>query len=304
MSSCFFLVLIVLTVITVVISWDLDKVIDLTHVVNNNTIAWPSATQVTVKKVYRGPVAKSEPDPPGPASNKFWYEAQDISQAEHSGTHTDAPAHFAEGGWRVDQIPLYRLSGPGVTLDISRKVAKDGLDTTLSVDDIIGWEEEHGEIGDGAIVVVHTGHGRLYGDKKRYLGRPSGETFPDNDTDHLHFPGVSSEAATWLVKNRRIIGLGIDTPSIDPGYSRVFPAHQILYGENIWGLENLANTDQLPPTGYILHNMVHKIGEGSGGPSRVVAVLGHQTGDGARRGAVGTIVIICLLTCINIQYLF
>merc|ERR1712096_557206 len=83
-----------------------------------------------------------------------------MGQAEHSGTHMDAPAHFSEGKWRVDQIPVSRLIGPGVKVDITVKVREFGLDSVLQLEDLESWENQHGLIPHGAVVVVHTGHGR------------------------------------------------------------------------------------------------------------------------------------------------
>lgn len=266
---------------------DWSPTIDMTHVVNADTFAWPTATKFKHTQVYRGAVVQSElPDPIGAASNEYWYENNDISSSEHSGTHTDAPAHFSKGSWRVDQIPLNRLSGPAVKVDISQKVEEQwnlgNKDVTLSVTDLTNWEDTNGNIPDGAILVVHTGHGKHYDNRTRYLGRPEGETFPENDARNLHFPGVSKEAAAWLVENRKIVGLGIDTPSMDPGNSRLFEVHQILNGKNIWGLENLALTDELPTTGYIIYNFVYKIEGGSGGPSRVFAFDPRSVGRSIR----------------------
>ena len=149
----------------------------------------------------------------------------------------DAPAHFAKGAWYTSDIPLERLAGPGVKISIEKRAGKD-KDTGLTMEDIHSWEEEHGDIPDGAVVIVHTVHGRWYDDKEKYLGRPVDKELPENDTEHLHFPGVEPEAAKWLVANRKIVGLGIDTPSTDKGQSRDFQTHQVLGQANIWGLEN------------------------------------------------------------------
>ena len=143
----------------------------------------------------------------------YWYEQRDISQAEHSGTHTDAPAHFYKGSWHTADIPLDHLVAPGVKIDIEERAEADP-DTELTVADVKAWEDEHGVIPRGSIVVVHTGRGKLYGDKQRYFGRPDGVT-DDRDTEHLHFPGVSAHAAQWLVDRRGVVGVAIDTPSTD-----------------------------------------------------------------------------------------
>ena len=239
-----------------------NHAIDLTHKVDENTVAWPSASKFKAQNVIKMQVG---------GEDGYWYEARDFTQAEHSGTHMDAPAHFAKNKWHTADVPLERLAGPGVKISIEER-AKDDLDTGLTVADIEKWEVEHGPIPDGAVVIVHSGHGKLYG-KLQYFGRPAELNLPENDTDHLHFPGVEPEAASWLAENRKIVGLGIDTPSTDKGQSKKFLTHQILSQSNIWGLENLARTDELPEVGFVVYNMVHKLKGGSGGPTRVVAIL-------------------------------
>merc|ERR1719402_163932 len=124
-----------------------SRSIDMTHVVNENTIAWPTATKFKHTQVFRGAVESDLPDPAGPASNKYWYENNDITQSEHSGTHTDAPSHFSEGKWRVDQIPLESLNGPAVKVDISKKVEPEfklrNKDVMLAVNELTDWEVEN-----------------------------------------------------------------------------------------------------------------------------------------------------------------
>jgi kynurenine formamidase len=164
----------------------------------------------------------------------------------------------------------------------SDKVEAD-LDYRLTVGDLLDWEARNGEIPKGAIVVMRSGNHKYYGDKKRYFGYPDGIMEKDpKDTDHMHFPGFHSDAAKWLVENRDIVGVGVDTPSTDYGQCTAdaecdYDVHQILAKENIWGLENLANLDMLPEKGYVLYNMVYKLKEGSGGPSRVFAVKADES---------------------------
>ena len=67
---------------------------DLTHPVNERTVAWPTASKFTL----RNQVAVE-------TAGGYWYEARDFSQAEHSGTHTDAPAHFYKAEWSTPEVP-------------------------------------------------------------------------------------------------------------------------------------------------------------------------------------------------------
>src|SRR5712691_7731113 len=104
-------------------------------------------------------------------------------------------------------------------------------------------------------------------------GASSGRTGSDTpgDTTHLHFPGISREAAEFLVTKHKISGVGIDTASLDHGPSKDFIAHQIINGANIYGLENVANLEQVPATGATLIALPMKIKGGTGGPARIIA---------------------------------
>jgi len=244
------------------------KVIDLTHPVGEDTIQWPTASSFHVSNKFAAMVEDAG----------YWYESRDFSQAEHSGTHTDAPAHFFKDRWHTADIPLDRLIAPGVKIDIEERANNDP-DTMLMIQDLIDWEEKYGDIPEKSIVIVHTGRGAMYSEKQRYFGRPDDVT-NEKDVENLHFPGISAEAATWLTMKRNVVGVAIDTPSTDRGQSKKFLTHQVLGKHNVWGLENLANSDKLPSRGFTVYNMVHKLEGGSGGPTRVVAVLDHDVATG------------------------
>jgi len=197
----------------------------------------------------------------------YWYTAGRYGASEHGGTHLDSPIHFGEGKETIDRIPVTKLIGAAAVVDISSACAGNP-DYLLTEADITEWERAHGRIPDGAIVLVRTGWGKYWPDRKRYLGSDTA-----GDTANLHFPGISREAAELLAKGRRIDGVGIDTASIDYGQSRDFIAHQTLNGEDIYGLENIANLDRLPLTGATLIALPMKIKGGTGGPVRIIAIL-------------------------------
>jgi kynurenine formamidase len=154
-----------------------------------------------------------------------------------------------------------------VVVDVTQAAARD-RDYRLTVNDLQAWESRHGRIPEGAIVLMRSGWGRYWPDKQRYLGSDT-----PGDPKTLHFPGFSKEAAEFLVKERAIDGVGIDTPSIDHGPSRDFIAHQILNGADRYALENVANLDKLPPKGATLIALPMKIRGGTGGPVRIIAIL-------------------------------
>jgi kynurenine formamidase len=177
----------------------------------------------------------------------------------------DAPIHFAEDRQTSEQIPLSRLIGAAVVVDVADRAHPDYL---ISIEDLTSWEAEHGRIPDGAILLVRTGWDSRYGDRTAYLGT---DRIGPDAVAALHFPGLDPAAADWLVTNRRIAALGIDTPSVDYGQSSDFRSHVVLYQENIPGFENVANLGRLPPVGSYIVALPMKIEGGSGGPLRIVA---------------------------------
>lgn len=233
-----------------------SKIVDLTYSFDDNTIYWPTAKPFTWEK-----------EAWGRSTAGHWYAAARYSASEHGGTHIDAPLHFAEGKQAVDEIPLAKLVGPAIVIDVAEACRKDA-DYRLTISDITDWERRHGRLPDQAIVLVHTGWGRFWGDRKNYLG-----TDKQGDTANLHFPGISREAAEFLAAKRNIDGVGIDTASLDHGPSKDFIAHRVLNGANIYGLENVANLAKLPPTGVTVIALPMKIKGGTGAPTRIIAVL-------------------------------
>ena len=235
---------------------DEKKLIDMTYPFASDTLHWPTAKPFQLDKVSEGRTPQG-----------FWYSSYNYSGSEHVGTHLDAPFHFAEGKWTTEQIPLASLIGPGVIIDARRKAETD-RDYLLQVADIVAWEKRFGRIPKDSIVVMHTGWGRYWGDRKRYFG-----TDAPGDVSNLHFPGFSKAAAEFLVNQRTVKAVGIDTPSIDHGPSRDFIAHQILGGANIPIFENVAAVDRLPPRGATIYALPMKIKGGSGAPLRIFALL-------------------------------
>jgi len=233
-----------------------SKIVDLTYNFDEEAIYWPNAQPF-----------KWEKESWGESAGGFWYAAARYAASEHGGTHLDSPVHFGKDKNTMDAIPLSQLIGPVVVIDISSACAKN-TDYLLSAADITSWERKHGAIPEGAIVLVHTGWGSRWPDKKQYLGSDT-----PGDTANLHFPGISREAATLLATQRKINGVGIDTASMDYGPSRDFIAHQILNGANIYGLENVAHLEKLPATGATLIALPMKIKGGTGGPVRIIAIL-------------------------------
>ena len=235
---------------------DENKVIDLTYSFDEHTIFWP-----TVKPFQLEIVSAAK------TSAGYWYAANNICLAEHGGTHMDAPIHFSAGKRAADEVPVQQLIGPAVVVDV-RAQAEKNADYRLTVADLEAWEKTHGRIPQGALVLMFSGWGSRWPDKKRYLG-----TDQPGDVANLHFPGFSKEAAEFLISQREIDAIGVDTPSIDYGQSKDFIVHQVINGANKPALENVANLEKLPAKGATLIALPMKIAKGSGGPARIIALL-------------------------------
>ena len=233
-----------------------QKVIDLTYSFDEHTIYWPTAKPFQLEIVSAAKTAGG-----------FWYAANNACFAEHGGTHMDAPIHFSEGKRAADEVPVQQLIGPAAVIDIRAQAAKDA-DYRLTVNDLKTWEKKYGRLPKGAIVLMFSGWGERWPDKKRFLG-----TDKAGDVENLHFPGFSREAAEFLVSQREIDAIGVDTPSIDYGQSKDFIVHQIINGANKPGLENVASLEKLPAKGATLIALPMKIAKGSGGPARIIAIL-------------------------------
>jgi kynurenine formamidase len=232
------------------------RLVDLTHDFDETTVYWPTARRFTLEATAHGPT-------PG----GWWYAANDFCAAEHGGTHLDAPIHFARGGWTTEAIPLDRLRGPAAVVRATAGSEGD-RDRLVTVRDLERDEAVHGPIPDGALVLLETGWARYWPDAARYLG-----TAVRGDVAHLRFPGLAPEAARWLVTERRVRGVGIDTASIDRGRSTDFRAHRVLAAANVVVFENLANLGSLPARGAVVLALPMKIRGGSGGPLRAIAFV-------------------------------
>jgi kynurenine formamidase len=228
------------------------RIVDLTYTLNATSPYWPGENYQPFELKT---IATLEKD--GVLSKVLTFP-------EHLGTHIDAPNHFEPDRPAVDQIPPEDLFAPGVVIDIALQAEQDA-DYALSLADVERWEREHGRIPDKGVVLVHTGWGRFWTNYDRYKNQDVHGT--------LHFPGVSKAAAEFLVTERDIRGMGIDTLSIDPGTSKDFAVHHVLNKARRYALENVANLDKLPARGFDLIIAPIKVEHGTGGPTRIFAVM-------------------------------
>ena len=233
-------------------------IVDLSHTYDASTIFWPTAEPFKLDKVADGVT-------PG----GFYYAANNFRTAEHGGTHIDAPVHFASGKHAVDGIPLDQLVGFAAVVDVAAK-CEANADYLVTQADLEAWERTYGQIPAGAILLIRTDFSKRWPDAARYLGTAERGAAA---VPKLHFPGVHPDAARWIVANRSIKAIGIDTASIDYGQSTDYLTHRALYERDIPGLENLTNLDRLPPTGAQIVALPMKIGGGSGAPLRAIAIV-------------------------------
>ena len=234
------------------------ELVDLTHTYDETSLYWPSSppAKFELKELAYGRT-------PG----GWFYASYAICTPEHGGTHLDAPIHFAEGRMTADQVPLKQLIAPAVVIDVTDKTASNA-DYLLTADDVRAWEQRHGPIEPGTIVLLRTGWSKRWPDRLAYFGDES-----LTSSANLHFPSYGEDAARLLVTDRRAAALGVDTASIDYGQSRDFMVHRIAAAANVGGLENLTNLEELPEAGFNVIALPMNIRGGSGSPVRVIALV-------------------------------
>jgi kynurenine formamidase len=222
-------------------------VVDLTQPLGPQTVLWPGS-----KPFHAALDANYE-------SSGMYFRS--ITMPEHSGTHLDAPSHFHPGGDHVIDIPAHRLVVPANVIDLRGLVSGDPA-FTVDRSHIETFEKEHGEIEPGSAVLVCTGWDRFLGDSAAYVG----------DVGATSFPGVGPDVPGILIE-RGVVGLGIDTLGVDPGYSTDHPVHHTTLPAGLWHLEGLVNLHELPTKGALLVVGALRLVDGSGTPARVFALL-------------------------------
>lgn len=188
-----------------------------------------------------------------------------LEVGEHVGTHFDAPIHWITGrdGEDVASVPAARLVGPAVVIDKSAEAAEDP-NYLLTADDVRAFEAEHGDLPDGAWVLLRTGWDTRAHDQDEFLN--GGQT-----------PGPDADCARLLAHERPIAGFGVETVGTDAGaahsFDPPFPVHNFLLGAGKYGITQLANLAELPPTGALIVVAPLKLVNGTGSPSRVLALV-------------------------------
>jgi kynurenine formamidase len=222
---------------------------DLTHTFSPKTPVFPKFKPIQIRPTFS--IAKDG------------FFANEITFDEHTGTHMDGPAHFVAKGLTADKLPAEKFFAPLAVVSIADRSARNA-DALLTVDDLLAWEKRHGRLPGGAFVAMHSGWDARVGNPDRFLNRDAKGT--------MHAPGFSEDAAEFLVKERDIVGAGVDTLSLDAASAQKFVAHLVLLGAGKYGVELLANLGSVPPVGATIIIGAPKHEGASGGPARVYAV--------------------------------
>lgn len=249
---------ILIPVLSLFAQFDNYEIVDLSYSFDSETIFWPTEEGFKLEIGFSGTTEKG-----------YHYSANSFCTAEHGGTHLDAPIHFYAGRNTVDEVPLESLMGEAIVIDISEKV-NENSDYEVMPEDFLSWEKENGNIEPGRIVILKTGLGKYWPDRIKYMGTDERGA---EAVAKLHFPGLHHSGAEWLVNERKIKAVGIESPSIDYGQSTHFETHVLLAKNNIPVIENVANVHELPAKGFSIIALPMKIKGGSGGPARVIALI-------------------------------
>ncbi|MGK7875018.1 MAG: cyclase family protein [Xenococcaceae cyanobacterium] len=224
------------------------SIVDLTHTLHDNMTFWPGG--VPFKKTRLVDYDQG-------------YQLHKFEMGENTGTHVDAPSHFIQGNPTIDEIPLQELIVSAVVIDVQDKTANNP-DYQLSESDVIAWEDKHGKIPAGSLAILNTGWYKRFDNPEQYINMDENQV--------MHFPGFGADSARLLLM-RNVVGIGIDTLSIDNGSSEDFATHKIMLKGNKYLIENLANLDALAPTGATVIIGVLPVKDGSQAQARILALL-------------------------------
>lgn len=224
------------------------RVIDLTHPLYDAMPFWPGSAPFRKTRLV---------------DYDQGYQLHKFEMGENTGTHVDAPSHFDEGNLTIDKLALRDIVVAAVVIDVKDKVA-DNPDYRLSAADVADWEASNGRIPAGSLVVLNTGWNKRFGDPEAYVNMGSNKV--------MHFPGYHPDSANLFIE-RGVVGVGIDTMSIDFGPSMDFAFHATMLEAGKYQIENMANLDALPTKGATVVIGVLPIRDGSQAQARILALL-------------------------------
>lgn len=226
-----------------------SRIVDLSHLIKPDIALWPNDPPVLFNTEA--------------SLEKDGYYLRSFSMGEHSATHMNAPNSFETGAIGIDGYSPELLVRPAVVVDLASCVGENA-DYIIDLQDIEHWEQTHGPIPEGCVVLFHTGWQSRWVDPGRFFNQ---------DERGLHFPGVGAAATRFLLEQRRIAGVGIDTHGVDPGQETSFASNRLVLQRRGIILECLNQLDQLPATGCTLVIGVLRLEAGSGSPASVLAFV-------------------------------
>lgn len=181
---------------------------------------------------------------------------------EHIGTHIDAPSHFVAGQPNLEGLAVDDFVVPIAVVDVLERARRDH-DYALTPDDLLAWERRHGRLPKNAAVFMRSGWDKFVDAPAEFLGTDSSGT--------LHFPGFAPDTCEFLLRERQISGIGVETISIDIGPDRQYKAHKALFAGGKWAIENIANLERVPPSGATAIIGAIPVVMASGSPIRLFA---------------------------------
>jgi kynurenine formamidase len=226
-----------------------SRIIHLSHIIHPQIPQWPGDPAVELEKV-------ADIDPDG-------YYLRRFSLGEHSATHINAPNSFFPNSPGIDAYPAESLVVPAVAINIVNLAAKNP-DYLLTLDDVFSWEETYGIIPPETVVLLYTGWQEKWANPDEFINQK---------LNQQHFPGFGAEATKFLLDERQIAGVGIDTHGVDSGQYMTFATNKQVLSRQGIVLENLTNLDQLPPVGTTLAIGILRLENGSGSPAGVMAFI-------------------------------
>jgi arylformamidase len=163
----------------------MTKMYDLTQPWSIETPPWPYFPDPYSESVHR-------------FAGKGWF-TQIVHTCMHVGTHIDAPIHFSPTGWDMAEVPLDRLVGTGMIIDLSDRVERWTVVTPEMIEDAAPEE-----IRQGDILILYYGW-KQYG-------------WCEENADETEYfcthPGPYIEFCDWM-KEKDIKWVGIDCGSIE-----------------------------------------------------------------------------------------
>ncbi|KAL3279207.1 hypothetical protein HHI36_016720 [Cryptolaemus montrouzieri] len=231
-----------------------EKIVDLTWTFDNDTINWSGTSSFHYTKKIEG------------NDLGYWYAMNEFQTGEHCGTHLDAPYHFNKEGWKTNEISVEHLVANGMLVDFSNEVEKFGADYIVNATLLEQKLDALQPIPNNTVLLIKFGWSKYWPNRNKYAG-----------LNQLHFPGLDKSSSTIIVNKKQFVGVGVDTISVDVGTSREFWSHRVLNGHNIYVLENVKLMENLPDKGFRLIVAPMKLGEGTGAPVRIFALLDESS---------------------------